>query len=374
MDSFLLHIKRLLKKVAPALVGGQTGEQPKVRLAAEAVQRETGTDGGQQTAEVESRPAASGDGAGGQEKSVGFKYMAEVFELSDEIGRQTDKLLEEEGIMTLHFSSLLEGTGYTTEQIRKVQEHLQNLSDSSEHTNALIEQVFQGLSVSSSIIEDAKQGNERLTLQMDHVSDMFSQYILLSQELKQEYSKIAGFAAIISEIASQTNLLSLNASIEAARAGEQGRGFAVVAGEIKKLADDTQKNTKDIMASIREMTAVIQKVTDKTDEGAQMVEVTAGQISRASSMMDDIATSEIEVLKHLAGAKSSQAGNLTEVERINGELLQVIDKSTRDSGEFDALMMGVQKKADYYLHVLHHLNQIRILRSQHEEKDGGRRS
>lgn len=302
----------------------------------------------------------------GPDGYAGFIHAPEVFELAHEIRAQTDCLLQEEGAMTLHFRSLLEGAGYTSEQIAKVQQYLQTLTDSSERTTDLIGQVHQSLSASSSIIDGAKQENGKLNQQMSSVSDMFAQFMSLSQELQREYKKITGFASIISEIASQTNLLSLNASIEAARAGEQGRGFAVVAGEIKKLADDTQRNTKDIMTSLEAMTAVIRRVADKTDEGTRLVADTAGQINLTSTLMDDIAEAGIKVLQHLEEAKASQTGNLTEVERINGELLQIIDKSVRDSSQFEALMVGVQKKADYYLKALHHLNQIRILREQYE--------
>ncbi len=102
-----------------------------------------------------------------------------------------------------------------------------------------------------------------------------------SREIGQFVDKITG-------IAGQTNLLALNAAIEAARAGDNGRGFAVVAEEIRQLAEQAERTSKDIAVKIREIQNETQETVQSMQEGTKQVTAGSGAVSLAGQEFSSI--------------------------------------------------------------------------------------
>ena len=113
--------------------------------------------------------------------------------------------------------------------------------------------------------------------------------------LKEKNTETLKAISIITDIAEETNLLSLNASIEAARAGEQGRGFAVVAEEVRKLAEQSRAATESIKKTLHEMNKAVKDIAQSINTGdvigqqqAQGARGIASNLGTVTSAADDL--------------------------------------------------------------------------------------
>ncbi|MDY7020667.1 MAG: methyl-accepting chemotaxis protein [Cyanobacteriota bacterium] len=148
-------------------------------------------------------------------------------------------------------------------------------------------------------------------------------------ESSQEISKIV---AIISQIASRTNLLALNASIEAARAGEAGRGFAIVADEVRQLADRSAKSLKEIEQIVMQIQSQTNSVMMAMEEGNQQVIDGTRLAEQAKRSLDDIiqVTNRIDVLVRSITADTVEQN---ETARAVAQVMQAVEHSAQETSQ-----------------------------------------
>ena len=168
--------------------------------------------------------------------------------------------------------------------------------------------------------EEKEKMNELLT-EMEHITE-------ISKE-------IGNIITDIEDIASQTNLLSLNASIEAARAGEAGKGFAVVADQIGKLAADSAKsavNTRDL----------IDKTLVEIEKGNTITRTTADAFNQIIADMESFA----EIAQNTMEKANSQAESLEQIGQGIEQLSSVVQDNAASSEENSAISINLAEGAN----------------------------
>ncbi|NWF58908.1 MAG: HAMP domain-containing protein [Fischerella sp.] len=148
-------------------------------------------------------------------------------------------------------------------------------------------------------------------------------------ESSQEISKIV---ALISQIASRTNLLALNASIEAARAGEAGRGFAIVADEVRQLADKSAKSLKEIEQIVMQIQSETGSVMTAMEEGTQQVIQGTKLAEEAKRSLENI----IQVANRidtLVRSITSDTVEQTETSRAVAQVMQSVELTAQETSQ-----------------------------------------
>ena len=207
--------------------------------------------------------------------------------------------------------------------------------------------------------EAAKKGASDMTNatnMMESIKDSVESTASVVEALGEQLKNIDTFVDTIAEIASQTNLLSLNASIEAARAGEMGKGFAVVASEISKLADQSNEAASKITELIAEIMKNSDEAVTAMREGAQSVVDGTETVNEAGNTFNNIvdmvySISEqsermSEIVEQLSEGTDTIAENINKIEDMSANVADETQNVSAASEEQTASSHEVAEASD----------------------------
>lgn len=276
------------------------------------------------------------------------------------------------GVISTALEEIAHGASAQAEDISSSSMQVSNMQDNM----VLITDGVNVLSMTSRDMSENGREATRIVQELSSTSDMTTEaFQRISEQIYKTNAsvvKIQEVVNLIAEIASQTNLLSLNASIEAARAGEAGRGFAVVASEIQKLAEQTNSSAKIIdeiilslseesrqtVQSINEVTDIIGSQKEKLDETKMKFNaVETGICSTSNGMRDVLQQADVcgkagkkvvDLMTNLSAIAEENAASTQQTNASMNELNNATASLARTAMELKKLSIVVNDNLNYF--------------------------
>ena len=245
-------------------------------------------------------------------------HLIEASDMLEQTSYQTfanmDHVMQSVETITTGAISQAEDTKNASENITYMGNLIIETSDEAAALNEGADHMLVSSDKTTATIEELKNISE----EVERVVNMIAR---LTEETNESAKTIREAAGLISEIAGQTNLLSLNASIEAARAGEAGKGFAVVADEIKKLAEQSNEASGRIDQIVSTLIANAGHVVDAMQ---QMQEVIGKQNRYISSTEESVGDVMEKIRTSIQNIRSIE-GKTQELEKARKEMIGTIE-------------------------------------------------